>query len=132
MSESGLRLCPQPHSPASTLPRAWPLPTPTGPGSGDLIGKVRGDFGDGHGLWITPCRGVHTLGMRFPIDVIYLIPSRSWFTSRTGLRPWRFAPIRFRATSVLELPEHTLRVTGTTIGDELEIETSQTGDHQPA
>src|SRR5215831_4469245 len=30
------------------------------------------EFHTGRGLWITPCRGVHTLAMRFPIDVIYL------------------------------------------------------------
>jgi uncharacterized membrane protein (UPF0127 family) len=37
-----------------------------------LMGASEQDFGDGRGLWIVPCRGVHTLAMRFPIDVIYL------------------------------------------------------------
>ena len=27
---------------------------------------------DGEGLWIVPCRSVHTLGMRYPIDVAFL------------------------------------------------------------
>ncbi len=27
---------------------------------------------DGEGLWIIPCRSVHTLGMRYPIDVAFL------------------------------------------------------------
>jgi len=27
---------------------------------------------EGEGLWIVPCRGVHTLGMRYPIDVAFL------------------------------------------------------------
>jgi uncharacterized protein len=97
-----------------------------------LIGKVSSDFGEGHGLWITPCRGVHTLGMRFPIDVAYLDSEHVIVHLESGLLPWRFAPIRFRATSVLELPEHTLQTTGTTIGDELEIHPSQIGDDQPA
>ena len=26
----------------------------------------------GEGLWITPCEGVHTFAMKFPIDLIYL------------------------------------------------------------
>jgi len=30
------------------------------------------NFGTGQGLWIVPSRGVHTLAMRFPIDVVYL------------------------------------------------------------
>ena len=27
---------------------------------------------EGEGLWIVPCRSVHTLGMRYPIDVAFL------------------------------------------------------------
>jgi uncharacterized protein len=97
-----------------------------------LMGKPPREFGDGHALWITPCRGVHTWGMRFPIDVAYLDPNNVIVHLETGLRPWRFAPIRLKATSVLELPEHTLKATGTTIGDELEIHSTPSGDHQPA
>lgn len=97
-----------------------------------LMGKPPREFGDGHALWITPCRGVHTWGMRFPIDVAYLDPNNVIVHLETGLRPWRFAPIRLKATSVLELPEHTLKSTGTTIGDELEIQSTPSGDHQPA
>ena len=26
----------------------------------------------GEGLWIVPCESVHTVGMRFPIDLVYL------------------------------------------------------------
>src|SRR6266567_4780194 len=37
-----------------------------------LLGLASSDFRKGSGLWIVPCRGVHTLGMGFPIDVIYL------------------------------------------------------------
>ena len=41
-----------------------------------LVGKTTSDFQQERGLWIVPCRGVHTLGMRFPIDVIYLSPDK--------------------------------------------------------
>jgi uncharacterized membrane protein (UPF0127 family) len=97
-----------------------------------LIGKRPGDFRDGRGLWITPCRGVHTWGMRFPIDVVYLTRDLVVLHLEESLSPWRFAPVRLQAASVLELPEHTLRATGTTIGDELEINTRSPGDVQPA
>jgi uncharacterized protein len=97
-----------------------------------LMCKGGDEFGDGHGLWIKPCRGVHTCGMRFAIDVAYLDPNQVIVHLETGLQPWRFAPIRFRAASVLELPEHTLKTTGTTIGDEVEIRPHDTGDDQPA
>lgn len=26
----------------------------------------------GHALWLAPCRSIHTVGMRFPIDVVFL------------------------------------------------------------
>src|SRR5206468_12851172 len=36
-----------------------------------LMGTPPADFPAGKGLWIVPCRGVHSMAMRFPIDVIY-------------------------------------------------------------
>src|SRR6266478_3518469 len=31
-----------------------------------------GRLNPGEGLWIEPCNGIHTIGMRFPIDVVML------------------------------------------------------------
>jgi uncharacterized protein len=97
-----------------------------------LIGKTAATFPQGLGLWIVPCRGVHTVGMRIPIDVVYLTDDNVVLHLEYGLRPWRFAPIRMRAASVLELPESTVRSTGTTIGDQLEINPRSAGEPQPA
>jgi uncharacterized protein len=97
-----------------------------------LMGRAPGTFSAGDGLWILPCRGVHTLGMRFAIDVLYLSSDKVVVHLEHGLSPWRFAPVRLRASSVLELPENTLHATGTTIGDELEIATRNAGDARPA
>jgi uncharacterized membrane protein (UPF0127 family) len=72
------------------------------------------------------------MGMRFPIDVVYLSREKVVVHLEQGLPPWRFAPVRLKASSVLELPENTLRSTGTTIGDELEIATRTSGDARPA
>lgn len=96
-----------------------------------LIGKTPAHFPPGRGLWIVPCRGVHTLGMRFTIDVIYLTLENVVLHLEQSLPPWRFAPVRFQAASVLELPEDTVRSTGTTIGDQLEIDTSTAGGTAP-
>ena len=41
-----------------------------------LLGKTRRWARPGSGLWILPSRGVHTIGMLFPIDVIFLNKSR--------------------------------------------------------
>ena len=75
----------------------------------------------GGGLWIRPCRGVHTLAMRFPIDVLYLDRAGTVVHAEHNLQPWRFSPVRMQAASVLELPSHTLARTDTALGDSIEI-----------
>jgi len=61
------------------------------------------------------------MGMRFPIDVVYLDGEQSVVHVEEGLSPWRLAPVKLTAKSVLELPPQTLRSTGTVIGDRIEI-----------
>jgi uncharacterized membrane protein (UPF0127 family) len=87
-----------------------------------LLGVSEGDFGNGCGLWIRPCRGVHTLAMRFPIDVVYLDRAGQVVHLEHNLQPWRFSPVRMQAASVLELPSHTLASTETALGDRIEIQ----------
>ena len=79
------------------------------------------NFPAGKALWIVPCRVVHTFGMRFPIDVVYLDRNQVVVHAEKALLPWRVAPVRMRAASVLELPQNMLMATGTAVGDELEI-----------
>jgi uncharacterized membrane protein (UPF0127 family) len=86
-----------------------------------LMGTSAASFRSGQGLWIVPCHGVHTFAMRFPIDVVYLDRTKKVVHLEKSLRPWRIAPVRRKAVSVLELPFDTLTTTGTAIGDELEI-----------
>jgi uncharacterized membrane protein (UPF0127 family) len=86
-----------------------------------LMGTSAASFRSGQGLWIVPCHGVHTFAMRFPIDVVYLDRAKTIVHLEMGLQPWRIAPVRRKAISVLELPPDTLSSTGTSIGDELEI-----------
>jgi uncharacterized membrane protein (UPF0127 family) len=90
-----------------------------------LIGLARDDFRNRCGLWIIPCRGVHTLGMTFAIDVIYLDRALKVVDVQSAVKPWRFTPIRIRATSVLELPCHTAAETKTQVGDTIVINLSQ-------
>src|SRR5579863_2522679 len=86
-----------------------------------LLGTSEDDFRNGCGLWIRPCHGVHTLGMRFPVDVVYLDRDAIVVHLEPNLRPWRLAPVRLQATSVLELPTHTVAQTETALGDRIEI-----------
>ena len=86
-----------------------------------LMGTEAASFPAGQGLWVVPCHGVHTFAMRFPIDVIYLDGDKVVVHIEENLKPWRVAPVRLRAASVLELPDRTLSATQTAIGDEIEI-----------
>ena len=90
-----------------------------------LMGKDAASFAAGDGLWIVPSRGVHTLAMRFPIDVLYLDTHKFVVHVEQNLKPWRVARVSMRAASVLELPSNTLQSSGTTVGDQIEIAMGQ-------
>jgi uncharacterized membrane protein (UPF0127 family) len=97
-----------------------------------LLGLSSSDFRNGSGLWIVPCHGVHTLGMGFPIDVVYLDRAMTVIHIQGDLQPWRFAPIRTQATSVLELPCRMAADTRTALGDKIEITIEKDGRVPPA
>lgn len=86
-----------------------------------LLGTSKKDFTFGSGLWISPCHGVHTMAMRYPIDVIYLDGENRVVHIEENLRPWRMAPVRMDTMTVIELPVHTVYTTGTAVGDQLEL-----------
>ena len=97
-----------------------------------LMGMDAASFTAGDGLWIIPSRGVHTLAMRFPIDVLYLDTNKLVVHVEQNLKPWRVARVSMRAASVLELPGNTLRSSGTAIGDEIEIAMGQARETRTA
>jgi uncharacterized membrane protein (UPF0127 family) len=75
----------------------------------------------GEGLWIVPCEAVHTFGMKFAIDVVFLSRSKKILKIRSDMGRRRMA-LCLTAHSVLELPAGTLQQTGTVPGDQLEFE----------
>lgn len=76
---------------------------------------------EGSGLWIDPCEGIHTMFMKFPIDVIYVDRANRIRKIRHNLGPWRVSACLV-ARSVLELPAGTAARTGTKVGDQLSFE----------
>ncbi len=84
-----------------------------------LLGKS--SLPAGEGLLIRPCRGIHTFGMNFPIDVVFLDKCNHVVAFHKNLSPCRLTPIYLRAASVLELPAGAIEATHLTIGDEVEI-----------
>lgn len=75
----------------------------------------------GDGLWIVPCEAVHTFGMKFAIDVLFLNRKRKVLKVRPRMDRRRLA-FSLLAHSVLELPAGTAEATRTTAGDQLELE----------
>ena len=86
-----------------------------------LLGKTKRWARPGRGLWIIPTHGIHTVGMLFPIDLIFLDQTKQVVHIEEHVRPFSISKISMRANSVLELPTHTVFRTGTCIGDRLEI-----------
>jgi uncharacterized membrane protein (UPF0127 family) len=74
----------------------------------------------GEGMWIVPCEAVHTFGMRFPIDLVYLDRKQRVKKVRSNVVPWRLSAC-LSAHSILELPSGTIEATLTQTGDLLEI-----------
>jgi uncharacterized membrane protein (UPF0127 family) len=74
----------------------------------------------GEGLWIVPCEAIHTFGMRFSIDLVYVDRSRRVRKVRSSVSPWRMSAC-LSAHSVVELASGTVRATQTKAGDKLEF-----------
>jgi uncharacterized membrane protein (UPF0127 family) len=71
-------------------------------------------------LVLRPCRNVHTVGMRFPIDVAFC--DRDGIVIRTcSLRPWRLSPVVPRAALAIEAPEGAFERWKLQLGDKLEV-----------
>jgi len=84
-----------------------------------LLGKRRLQEDDG--LWIIPCQGIHTIGVLFPIDVIFLDADLKVIHMVEHLSPFRIGPIRVNCQSVLEMSVRTIYSSHTQIGDSLMI-----------
>lgn len=76
------------------------------------------------GLWIRPSSGVHTFGMRFPIDVVGLDKEKRVVKLWEQLVPQRVTALSWSMQSALELAPGTIRRCGVKLGDVLAIETS--------
>jgi len=76
----------------------------------------------GEGLWIVPCEAVHTFGMLFSIDLVYLDRKYRIRKIRTNVGPWRLSAC-LSAHSVIELAGGALQPQDAQPGDFLEFST---------
>ena len=78
----------------------------------------RGGF-DG-ALLLRPAKQVHTIGMRFALDVAFLDRDLTVLAT-TSMRPWRIGAPRVRARAILEAEAGSFERWHLAIGDVLEI-----------
>lgn len=88
--------------------------------------RGRDGMAEGSALWLVPCRGIHTRGMSFPIDALYLDRELRVVAIEQNLSPGRIASVLFRARTVLELPAGAVRRSATQVGDHIVM----CGEHQ--
>ena len=92
----------------------------------DAASRARGLIGHcplepGQAMLIRPCRWIHTFGMSFPIDVLYV--SKDWrvVALTENLPPNRIDRPVLRAQFVIEMKTGEIRRTGVAVGDRLEM-----------
>lgn len=75
----------------------------------------------GDGLWIKPCNSIHSIGMRFIFDAIFLDRDLQVVHMMSQMKPWRISKIVLSAQSVLEVPSGIIAQTATQLGDKFEM-----------
>ncbi len=84
-----------------------------------LLGTVRPD--PQKALYLTPCAGVHTFGMKYPIDVVFLDGQGKVVRLFQNLPPNRMTKVIPSAKSALELPPDTIAAHAIQTGDCLKV-----------
>ena len=86
-----------------------------------MIGLLnRKVLAQGEGLLLDRCYGIHTFGMRFPIDVVFLDKELRVIRVVTALPPWRSCLVK-HAVYVLELPVGAIQGSQTSTGDQIQM-----------
>ncbi len=90
-----------------------------------LLGTVK--LPRGGGIWIVPCRSIHSFGMRYEFDALFLDRNGRVVGAHPRFRRNRISRIFWSARGVLELPAGTIDRTATRVGDEVVFQTAGGG-----
>ena len=94
-----------------------------------LVGLLkRTNLGPEEALWLMPSKGIHTIGMKFPIDVVFLNRGNTVVGLVQGMVPCRLSSVHVTSYSVLELPTGTIKKSRTEVGDQFEISLAEKSD----
>ena len=78
-----------------------------------LMGRREGNYG----FFVVPCRFVHTLFMRYPLDILFLDSENQVVGIKRSVKPWRIVlPVR-GASKALKFPSSLHATAFVNIGD---------------
>ena len=83
-----------------------------------LLGRKLAPYG---GLMLTPCSCIHTIGMGYAIDAVYLDRAYQVLRVDHAIAPGRLCKGQHGARHVLELPEGAAAMRNLSPGDILEV-----------
>ena len=83
-----------------------------------LLGRSLAEDG---GLLLTPCSAIHTIGMGYAIDAVYLDKRGLVLRIDEAIKPGKVCPQQRGARHVLELPEGGAKRRNISAGDILEV-----------
>jgi uncharacterized membrane protein (UPF0127 family) len=85
-----------------------------------LLGKK--SLSEGEGLVLVGEKSIHTLFMKFPIDILYIDKDYRVIRVDENMVPYRLGPFVTKSAYVLEVPVGTIAATNTKVGDQLKFE----------
>jgi len=91
-----------------------------------IIGRLRGLLGTSKPyeekvLYICPCSGIHTFGMQYPIDAVFMDKNKTVSRIFLSLKPNKITKINRFDKAVLEFPAGSALKFSIQIGDKLSI-----------
>lgn len=90
-----------------------------------VIGRLKGLLGTsksyGKVLYIRPCSGIHTFGMQYPIDAVFMDKNKTVSRIFPALKPNKITKINRFDKAVLEFPAGSVSKFSIQIGDKLSI-----------
>ena len=74
---------------------------------------------NGEALFIRGCKSIHTIGMRYSIDAVFIDESGKVISAIKDILPWRFTPHIRGARSVIEFKSGLLKEKPLNAGDKI-------------
>lgn len=84
-----------------------------------LLGKKT--LPENQGLWIKPCRDIHTFFMKFAIDCVFLDSKMTIIKIAADVSPYRLLGPYWKSSSVIELKSGVAHAKKLKVGDQLYV-----------